>query len=100
MMVEHSFLQMVPSLFLEVVVQKTEEEIKEYKDLLAQGLVQPTNMELYVCNVDGSDLKKITDLGSANWAPFFTQVERKYYLAPIITVKQVDDLSLTCLWLI
>ncbi len=50
---------------------KTETEIKEYKDLLAAGLVQPTNMELYVCNVDGSDLKKITDLGSANWAPFF-----------------------------
>lgn len=50
---------------------KTEEEIKEYKDLLADGLVQPTNMELYVCNVDGSDLKKITDLGNANWAPYF-----------------------------
>lgn len=50
---------------------KTEAEIKEYKDLLAQGLVMPTNMELYICNVDGSDLKKITDLGSANWAPFF-----------------------------
>ncbi|MDN3641971.1 hypothetical protein QWY87_04620 [Lutimonas halocynthiae] len=50
---------------------KTEEEIKEYKDLLAEGLVQPTNMELYVCNVDGSDLTKITDLGNANWAPFF-----------------------------
>lgn len=50
---------------------KTATEIKEYKDLLAAGLVQPTNMELYVCNADGSDLKKITDLGSANWAPFF-----------------------------
>jgi Tol biopolymer transport system component len=50
---------------------KTEEDIKEYKDLLAQGLVQPTNMELYICNVDGSNLKKITNLGSANWAPFF-----------------------------
>ncbi|MDG1721226.1 MAG: hypothetical protein P8I31_08310 [Bacteroidia bacterium] len=50
---------------------KTDEEIKDYKELLAQNLVQPTNMELYVCNVDGSDLKKITDLGSANWAPFF-----------------------------
>lgn len=50
---------------------KTPEEIKEYKDLLAIGLVQPTYMELYVCNVDGSDLRKITDLGSANWAPFF-----------------------------
>ncbi len=50
---------------------QTEEEIKEYKDLLAQNLVQPTDMELYVCDVDGSNLKKITDLGSANWAPFF-----------------------------
>lgn len=50
---------------------KTEEEIKTYKDLLAQGLVQPTEMELYVCNADGSDLKKITNLGNANWAPFF-----------------------------
>lgn len=50
---------------------KTEEEITEYKELLSQGLVKPTEMELYVCNVDGSDLRKITDLGQANWAPFF-----------------------------
>jgi len=50
---------------------KTEDDIKEYKDLLAQGLVQPTNMDLYICNIDGSELRKITDLGNANWAPFF-----------------------------
>lgn len=50
---------------------QTEEEIKEYKDLLAKGLVKPSDMELYICNVDGSDLKKITELGNANWAPFF-----------------------------
>ena len=50
---------------------KTAEAQAEYKDLLSRGLVQPTSMELYVCNVDGSDLKKITDLGKANWAPFF-----------------------------
>ena len=49
----------------------TPEEIKEYKDFLAEGLVQPTAMELYTCNVDGSDLKKITNLGNANWAPFY-----------------------------
>jgi len=42
---------------------KTPEDIKEYKDLLKEGLVKPTDMELYVCNVDGSDLTKITDLG-------------------------------------
>ena len=50
---------------------KTEEEIKTYKDLLAEGLVQPTEMELFVCNVDGSELTQITALGNANWAPFF-----------------------------
>jgi Tol biopolymer transport system component len=50
---------------------KTPEEIKVYKDLLAIGLVQPTNMELYVCNIDGSEMQKVTNLGNANWAPFF-----------------------------
>ncbi|OIQ27233.1 MAG: hypothetical protein BM564_13145 [Bacteroidetes bacterium MedPE-SWsnd-G2] len=50
---------------------KTEAEIKAYKDLLAQGLVQPTEMELYICNADGSDLKQLTNLGNANWSPFF-----------------------------
>lgn len=50
---------------------KTPEEQKEYKDLLKQGLVMPTNMEIYVCNVDGSDLRQVTNLGKANWAPYF-----------------------------
>jgi WD40 repeat protein len=48
-----------------------EQDIKEYKALLAQHLVAPTNMEIYTCNVDGSDLKQVTHLGKANWAPFF-----------------------------
>ncbi len=50
---------------------QTEEEIKEYKDLLNEGLVMPTSMELYVADSDGSNVKKLTDLGKANWAPFF-----------------------------
>jgi dipeptidyl aminopeptidase/acylaminoacyl peptidase len=50
---------------------KTDEAITEYKELLAQGLVQPTEMELFICNADGSDLKQLTFLGNANWSPFF-----------------------------
>jgi dipeptidyl aminopeptidase/acylaminoacyl peptidase len=50
---------------------KTEDDIRIYKELLAEGLVMPTNMEIYVCNVDGSDLRQVTHLGRANWAPFF-----------------------------
>jgi Tol biopolymer transport system component len=50
---------------------QTEEEQGSYKALLAEGVVQPTAMEVFVCNVDGSDMKQITDLGGANWAPYF-----------------------------
>lgn len=60
---------------------KTEEEIKEYKDLLAQDLVQPTNMELFICNADGSELRQLTDLGNANWCPFFHPSGKKVIFA-------------------
>lgn len=50
---------------------KTPEAKELYKSLLAKNLVQPTEMELFVCNIDGSDLKQITSLGKANWAPYF-----------------------------
>jgi Tol biopolymer transport system component len=51
---------------------KTQEAIKEYKELLAEGMVAPTNMEVFVANADGSNPKQITALGQANWAPNFT----------------------------
>jgi TolB protein len=56
---------------------QTPEAIKEYKDLLREGLVAPTAMEIYTCNVDGSDLKQVTHLGKANWAPFFSHSGKK-----------------------
>ncbi len=56
---------------------KTEEDVKVYKDLLSQGQVMPTNMELFTCNIDGSELRQITHLGGANWAPYFTADGKK-----------------------
>jgi len=47
------------------------EDTVEYKKLLSEGLVAPTNMEIYTMNVDGSNLKQVTNLGKANWAPFY-----------------------------
>jgi Tol biopolymer transport system component len=49
----------------------TEQEKEEYQTLLKEGLVAPTNMELFVCDIDGSNLIQVTNLGKANWAPFF-----------------------------
>jgi len=50
---------------------KGDSEISEYKSYFQRGLVAPTNMENYTCNIDGSDVQQITNLGKANWAPFF-----------------------------
>ncbi|HEX4852154.1 MAG TPA: hypothetical protein VFV08_15165, partial [Puia sp.] len=50
---------------------KTESEIQEYKALLKENLVAPTQMELWMANADGSDARQITHYGQANWAPNF-----------------------------
>jgi Tol biopolymer transport system component len=60
---------------------QTEQEINEYKDLLAQGLVMPTHMELFIANADGTDAHQITHLGKANWAPAFTPDGKKIVFA-------------------
>jgi len=55
----------------------TEEEMNDYKSLLAQGLVAPTVMEVWMANADGSDARQITELGKANWAPNFIPGSRQ-----------------------
>jgi TolB protein len=51
---------------------KTDEEIKEYNNLLKENLVAPTHMEVWIANADGSNAHQITFLEQANWAPNFT----------------------------
>lgn len=60
---------------------KTEAEIKEYKELLAENLVAPTNMEIWVANADGSDAKQISHFGQANWAPYFMPDSKRIIFA-------------------
>ena len=60
---------------------KEGEEADAYKALLLKGLIQPTALEIFTCNVDGSELKQITNLGKANWAPFFHPSGKKIIFA-------------------
>lgn len=46
--------------------------LDEYRGLLARNMVRPSTMELWVMNADGSNKRKITSLGGANFAPYFT----------------------------
>lgn len=50
---------------------ETPEAISKYKELLAKHLVAPGEMEIYVANIDGTNKRKVTNLGGANWAPYF-----------------------------
>lgn len=53
-------------------------ELREYQDLLKQGLVRPSKVELFVMDADGSNQRQITNLGGANfspsWSPDGTQI--------------------------
>ena len=47
------------------------DELDDYRRLLAQHLVRPNKLEVFVANADGSDSRQVTELGAASFAPFF-----------------------------
>jgi Tol biopolymer transport system component len=49
----------------------TGQELEDYRSLLAEGLVRPVELELWMANADGSEARQITYLGGANFAPYF-----------------------------
>ncbi len=58
----------------------------DYRALLADGLIRPTVLELWVANAAGSDARQITNFGKASFAPFFHPSGQK-----IIFSSNMDD---------
>jgi len=56
-------------------------EIAEYRSLLAENLVAPTQMEIWVANADGSNPHKVSAFGQANWAPVFMPDSKRILFA-------------------
>ena len=52
---------------------ETAADSADYRNLLAQRLVRPTRLELWVANADGSDARQVTHLGAASSPPSFTR---------------------------
>ena len=50
---------------------QTPEALQSYKELLAENLVAPTQMEIFIADADGGNAHQVTNLGQANWAPAF-----------------------------
>lgn len=51
--------------------------LADYQGLLAQRMVRPSRMELWVMNADGSNQRQITNLGGANFGPSWTPDGRR-----------------------
>jgi TolB protein len=48
-----------------------EKNIAEYENLLKQGLIRPTSLELWIMKSAGNGKRQITNLGAASFAPSF-----------------------------
>jgi Tol biopolymer transport system component len=59
----------------------TAEDEAEYRRLLAENLVRPSALELWVMDADGSNQRQITSLGGANFAPYFHPDGRRIIFA-------------------
>jgi Tol biopolymer transport system component len=60
---------------------KAEQEIAEYRRLLADGLVRPSRLEIMLMDRDGSNKRQITNAGAASFAPFFHPDGRRIIFA-------------------
>jgi Tol biopolymer transport system component len=47
------------------------EALLKYQELLKKGMVEPSEMTIYVADIDGKNVQQVTNLPGANWAPFF-----------------------------
>ena len=47
------------------------ENAEVYKKLLAEGYVEPKELNIYMADIDGKNARQVTHLPGANWAPFF-----------------------------
>lgn len=47
------------------------EKGETYKKLLANGFVEPKELNIYMADIDGKNVQQVTNLPGANWAPFF-----------------------------
>jgi len=61
-------------------------ELADFRGLLAEGLVRPGVLAVYVMNADGSDKRQVTQLAGANFAPFFHPSGQK-----IVFSSNMDD---------
>lgn len=62
------------------------EDAADYTSLLAEGLIRPTTLDIFVMDADGSNQIQLTDFGAASFAPFWHPSGEK-----VIFSSNMDD---------
>lgn len=63
-----------------------EDEITKYKELLSEGLIRPSKLEIWMMNSDGSGKTQVTNNGAANFAPYWFPDGKR-----ILFCSNIDD---------
>ncbi len=61
-------------------------ELAEYQALLKEHLIRPSRLDIYVMDLDGKNVQRLTNNSKANFAPFFTPDDKQ-----VIFSSNMDD---------
>lgn len=73
---------------------KTEQELADYDDLVKNGYVRPTALELFVMNADGTEMKQVTNFSKASFAPFFHPDQKRIIFSSNVNSKSGRNFDL------
>lgn len=73
---------------------QNDQEMAEYRDLLAQKMIRPSKVELWVMDADGSNQTQITHLGAANFGPTWTPDGQRIIFSSNHTNPRSGDFNL------
>lgn len=66
---------------------QTKEDLQAYQDLLGQKVVEPSNLEIFVMNADGSNQHAVTNNGASNFSPYFYPDSQRIIFSSNLSTK-------------
>jgi Tol biopolymer transport system component len=73
---------------------KDPKQVSDFQDLLAQKLVRPTTLDIFVMDADGTNRRQLTANSAANFAPFFFPDGKRVIFASNVADPKGRDFEL------
>ena len=68
--------------------------LDDYKKQLAENLIRPTTLELWIANADGTDARQVTYLDARSWAPSWYPSQARLLFASTFGGESARDVDL------